>query len=988
MKKFILILIILSFNNIKIDCQTNHVLNGSFENPSYPPVVLHDDVTGQEVTYCLSNWYDFWTPQGDIYIFFRDSVSSNLPIDTPAYLSGWYIPTKGTSDYFHLSGTNGLVQWPTNGATNAPENIQNPKGGDGYCGIYLRRKFIPNLHQTDQFMIKEYWWNLENQKNEYLQQKLATPLQPGSTYIVSFYCSRAFGPNLNTGHYIKDLGAYLSTEPIIDTESDYPINISINDPHLVLSEFPLYDGGGPTGNNWMLVEGTLTVTGNEELDFITIGNFKEIWLEDDIKHRTLDSNEWSDIRIYYFIDSVSVVSKYQPSCVCPNYEINIFPPIRPLDSNEDVCCGDIWIRPIGSGDICQIDGLRFRAGNDDWVDTIYPSGTIPLNGDFIYVGSYCLNQNDVPIGSPFNIHIQSRIYGENKWACDEIIQDSLKCPCKCPTSSFDLSLDYSETSEQCCWEIKLNNNLYDCDLNAPFVGFSIDPYGLDPSLYGPNSESIHFIPEPGWELNFDGNEIHFIKQDGFINHTSVEVIVGTICIDKNEIKPVIYDLSLVHNNGPQQTCEIINGELSCGCHCPDDLNDWLNIDVIKPGEGCEPNQCAVTYDWNIPDSNDCFHFYKQDDGNYKPFSWETPPELDILPCREKGEKFKIKIELFRFTGDPNSCVIEKEDYCPVADIRGNCNPDSCEEDWNELTLLDTIDAGDCVNCKIFVNYKYRQACDSAFQDLQITKIEKICDTLGCELSNDSLYKLAVKKVAAQNDMDFEPKWPKDSTADSCSNIWRVSQYSCWFHWIYFDYIPPRVTPNGSISQEKWINVDIYDSCSASCCARLFQVCRQGEKEITMTDLGPYSEGDSCEGLLSPNPWAFTENDPDSLPCYFTCDFLKDIQEINQGNIPEIATPETEEENDFQQKGNSVFGILYDYYDNNILKIYVKETNGSNIDIKIYNLQGELLFAKSENLNKGLNSIFIDISSLLSGVYLYNISIDGINIKNAKISIVR
>jgi len=82
-----------------------------------------------------------------------------------------------------------------------------------------------------------------------------------------------------------------------------------------------------------------------------------------------------------------------------------------------------------------------------------------------------------------------------------------------------------------------------------------------------------------------------------------------------------------------------------------------------------------------------------------------------------------------------------------------------------------------------------------------------------------------------------------------------------------------------------------------------------------------------------------------LPCYFTCDFLKDINESYHGKIPEIETPDIKDNFDFEPGDNSLYGIMNVTYDNYLFKVFVKETNASKINIKIYNLQGEMLLDK-------------------------------------------
>jgi hypothetical protein len=40
------------------------------------------------------------------------------------------------------------------------------------------------------------------------------------------------------------------------------------------------------------------------------------------------------------------------------------------------------------------------------------------------------------------------------------------------------------------------------------------------------------------------------------------------------------------------------------------------------------------------------------------------------------------------------------------------------------------------------------------------------------------------------------------------------------------------------------------------------------------------------------------------------------------------------------------------------------------------------------LNKGLNSFYLDISNFVSGIYIYNISINGISFNTGKMNIVK
>ena len=76
------------------------------------------------------------------------------------------------------------------------------------------------------------------------------------------------------------------------------------------------------------------------------------------------------------------------------------------------------------------------------------------------------------------------------------------------------------------------------------------------------------------------------------------------------------------------------------------------------------------------------------------------------------------------------------------------------------------------------------------------------------------------------------------------------------------------------------------------------------------------------------------------------------------------------------------------YNQSLFKVVVKETNASNISINIYNINGTLLMNRTGNITSGLNNFELDISKLISGIYLYNINLDGVLMKTGKFSIIR
>lgn len=238
-------------------------------------------------------------------------------------------------------------------------------------------------------------------------------------------------------------------------------------------------------------------------------------------------------------------------------------------------------------------------------------------------------------------------------------------------------------------------------------------------------------------------------------------------------------------------------------------------------------------------------------------------------------------------------------------------------------------------------------------------------------------------IIKQNDMDFEPSWETivtDSTADTCSIQWRVSQVSCWTDWYWdpgWQTIGKNNKPNlqtGGTNPNT--GYTIYEPCNEDCCARQLRVCRYGKDSVSIQDLGELTEGGNCDTVQLR-----------TMDCYDVCDYLKDFDELYP-KIPAFEDSELNEERkiDTVKTMGDDFVIVY-YYDNYI-RIIFENTVAANVDISIYNITGKLTINKSQKIMSGRKIIEIDISSLISGVYIYRISTDGILVKTGKFHIIR
>jgi hypothetical protein len=411
----------------------------------------------------------------------------------------------------------------------------------------------------------------------------------------------------------------------------------------------------------------------------------------------------------------------------------------------------------------------------------------------------------------------------------------------------------------------------------------------------------------------------------------------------------------------------------------------LNIDLIK--EGCPDGKCMIVQSWDIPDPKyTCFQQLVFEDDTISFTLGQLPPVPFAKPCLDLGERLTGSVSLLRFEGDPNPCIVNYDAYCPVGEIRQGCNPDSCNDDWeNKVLINQSIDSGACTGCLLTIFYKHRKTCGN-WQDLQILDMELTCpDSILCNSSADEIYQLAVKMVISQNDMDFEPKWTTiEQGGDTCNIQWRISQVSCWTDYFVSNVPIEKIekdkdpTPLSDPDPSPWIRTGwtIYEPCNEDCCARRFEVCRYDDSTVTIKDLGPLSGTGDCDTVYS-----------HSNQCYNVCDFLKDFDELSP-KIPIIHEPELEGSNILDTLKSVNDNLLLVYFDQMNFKVLLNNTESSIIDISIYNFTGRLTINKTQHLISGRNLIELDISSFISGVYTYSITSDGILFKTGKFYVIR
>ncbi|GAB4261750.1 MAG: hypothetical protein Kow0079_18110 [Vicingaceae bacterium] len=146
-------------------------------------------------------------------------------------LKNWYIPTKGTTDYFNRCSIKKWVNIPANDL-----GYQDTHSGNGYVG------FLSAI--------------LGNER-EYIQSELIEPLINGEEYHVEFWVSLAD----YSMYAIGQIGVFFSTEKLTSNNAG-PLNVTPQ----IFAEKPILDTA-----NWVKISGIYKASGGEK--YLTIGSF-------------------------------------------------------------------------------------------------------------------------------------------------------------------------------------------------------------------------------------------------------------------------------------------------------------------------------------------------------------------------------------------------------------------------------------------------------------------------------------------------------------------------------------------------------------------------------------------------------------------------------------------------------------------------------------------------------------------------------------------
>jgi OmpA-OmpF porin, OOP family len=216
-----------------------------------------------------------------------DKCPKDYNIDYKKVLvTGWYMPTGGTPDYFNICAKEQV---------GVPQNFMGnclAKDGGAYVGVIL-------ILDPSEDTIKQTPVNYR----EYIGTKLNEPLLKGERYVVKLHYSIA----TNSAYAVNRLGAYFSETKIgnklFTRILDYKPQVYVDTTQMFMEK-----------ENWYEMADTFQAKGNEQ--YMTIGNFyddKHTWFKP-INLAGLSRLQQAKIKesklAYYYIDLVSV-SKIQ-----------------------------------------------------------------------------------------------------------------------------------------------------------------------------------------------------------------------------------------------------------------------------------------------------------------------------------------------------------------------------------------------------------------------------------------------------------------------------------------------------------------------------------------------------------------------------------------------------------------------------------------------------------------------------------------------------
>ncbi len=494
---------------------------------------------------------------------------------------------------------------------------------------------------------------------------------------------------------------------------------------------------------------------------------------------------------------------------------------------------------------------------------------------------------------------------------------------------------------------------------------------------------IKIIVETGHEA--------FVYVDSKMEVFDQELLSWTV-IDEGQLGPTLRREAVYCDNPGPSTIEwkvtltsgvytrVVTDSIDVGvcCECPDVDSDWLTLNMDSESENCGPGQCEVTPILDIPQSqkDSCYQYYNCKTADTD-FNQQNSSINDPLPtyCISNGQMLDFELVLMKYsTDDPDDPRFE---HCILRDSVGPCemnDGDPCYPDYPEVAFEDGVPFeftmgpdSPCQDCVVSVDYVWREPGNR--QDLQITGIyfDENGPCAGCTI--EDIYEQALPQAMLQciNEHDFEP----DRTGE-INDQWRVSQAGCWGKKIAFypTYITYRWVPCGC------------DECG--CCLHRFEVemVDATTQTLDITPIGtPIVFDAQCDTIMYDTEMNGPCN-PDWKPCEAACEWPG----LVNGEYRALKTTQAQTKLAFNNEipEHEVSSI----YHQDELNVEVHTAGAETAIITIYDINGIVAKEREFDIHRGMNYLTLSTSDLITGTYLYIITIDGRTSPVEKLIIVR
>jgi hypothetical protein len=689
------------------------------------------------------------------------------------------------------------------------------------------------------------------------------------------------------------------------------------------------------------------------------------------------------LRVYNYIDAVSVTEVPNFVCECTYYESSSTEPLHAYSisykrkltepgSNE--CCYEIFINHGSHEKACHVNKAKIYVTVNGTTEIYYYDY---LNNFFHLSDGPVMIKSDLCVDEikGTNIHIKVELQMNNDIKCTEELDFTHDCDCDCPEendNSIDFKLDnynHENTKDKCCYDIKIiNSGTCDYDINTIQYIFNTQDY-----------QNISFNSNQNITPVINGNSAIFTVNPGISAiGANNSMIFERICLNWNT-GPVTFKIKYGNDNG------MCDKEWSFTINCQD-CCDKINATIASIPVYDDGIQCCFSLNLNIPEGFLCdikkIKVIKQDNVNGESL-WESFFEL------EEGQAYyKFCLDKETFGGQPSIPVEIRfyrdglnglELFCTklsfldaCSNMSQLCYPDYSNVPWIEpedekvhlMTFPCSPQTTPPTFCDVTFSYKYRHVKDqlgnSIHRDVQVYNYKFNED---CHCDEEKIRQIlkniwSKPKVIDGFDLSDEANWGYGTP--KCFDNFRVITSDCWTTYTYYDFLKGSVT--------------IRNKCPGiACCYAVYEVCYYKDGDGNITHTGTFQR----QSQTPPNSQQ-CDAIPSNPPCTGSNCALWAIHG-NASSPKQSTNTET-----YQQPCNS---FVYTKKNDNEYFINIEcEENGA-IELTVFDLLGNIVSVKSVDKKERKVQLSLNEQNI-SGTYLLRINLNNQIIFYNKLNIVK